>query len=87
MLKALWQKLSGRQVAGPEPSEPVLYKGYEIIAAPVAVGGQYRVSGTLRKIDGAETAVPFDRADTLPDRAAAVRMTRLKAERYIEEMM
>lgn len=85
MLKKLWQSLTRPSMPTAVQAEPVHYKGYEIIAAPVPAQGQYRVSGTLRKIEGDDTAIAFERADTLPDIEAATRMTRLKMERFIDE--
>lgn len=85
MLKKLWQALTGHGDTKSVQAEPMQYKGYEIIATPVPSQGQYRVSATLRKLDSDEAPTAFERADTMPDMEAAVRMTRLKAERFIDE--
>ncbi|MCS2609345.1 HlyU family transcriptional regulator [Halomonas dongshanensis] len=71
------------------PAEPVSYKQYEIIAQPVAQGGQYRVSGLIRLggYDGAPVQEHrFERSDVLPSRDASEAMTITKAQRFIDEV-
>ncbi|WP_456269548.1 HlyU family transcriptional regulator [Kushneria sp. AK178] len=93
MLKKLFDALKGsggattaddtsRQVA-----DTVEYKGCEIIITPAEAGGQYRVSGIIRRTrdDGETQELRFERSDVLPDRDSCIDMTRTKAERYIDE--
>lgn len=62
------------------------YQGYDIVAAPVVQGGQYRISGEIRQLaEEGHGSIPFDRADTFPDREMAVRMTQLKARQFIDQ--
>lgn len=78
---------AGATNAGAKPAEPLRYQGYDIVAAPVEQGGQYRISGTIQQPSesGDGQSIPFDRADTFPDRETAIRMTQLKARLFIDE--
>lgn len=93
MLKKLFEALKGtgttttadessRQVA-----DSVEYKGCEIVITPAPAGGQFRVSGLIRRMreDGEMEELSFERSDVLPDRDSCIDMTRTKAERYIDE--
>lgn len=91
MLTWLKRVLSGGgQSAGQgkaSEAEPLRYQGCDIVAAPVEQNGQYRISGTIRQPPEEEggLSIPFDRADTFPDRETAIRMTQLKARQFIDE--
>lgn len=73
--------------AAPE-AEAVEYRGYLIISHPEEQGGQFRVSGVIRKpIEGGETLEHrFERSDLVPGREACDALMRQKAERYIDEV-
>ena len=66
--------------------EPIDYKGYAIIAAPMADGGQFRVAGSISKVFGDETKThKFIRADVFADRAAAIEATVRKAQLIVDQ--
>ncbi|MGM0535694.1 MAG: HlyU family transcriptional regulator [Pseudomonadota bacterium] len=74
-------------------AEPVEYKGYLIISEPADQGGQYRVSGWIRKpvvaADGEEGKMlehRFERSDMLPGREACDALMVSKAQRFIDEV-
>ncbi|WP_280548162.1 MULTISPECIES: HlyU family transcriptional regulator [unclassified Halomonas] len=74
-------------------AEPVEYKGYLIISEPADQGGQYRVSGWIRKPlpaadgeDGEMLEHRFDRSDMLPGREACDALMISKAQRFIDEV-
>ncbi len=93
MLKGLFNALRGSGSAKTAEERPrqvadtVAYKGCEIIITPAEVGGQYRVSGLIRR--ACENSEPlelrFERSDVLADIDSCIDMTRTKAERYIDE--
>ncbi|SPJ33898.1 HlyU family transcriptional regulator [Kushneria phyllosphaerae] len=93
MLKRLFDALKGAGSAttADEPrrevADTVEYKGCEIVITPAPAGGQYRVSGLIRRdCDNDEPLeLRFERSDVLPDRDSCIDMTRTKAERYIDE--
>ncbi|BBG29742.1 MULTISPECIES: HlyU family transcriptional regulator [Zymobacter] len=91
MLKWLKRILGGTESAAgskkPQEAEPLRYQGCDIVAAPVEQNGQYRISGTIRQPpeEDGDLSIPFDRADTFPDRETAIRMTQLKARQFIDE--
>lgn len=63
------------------------HKGYVITAAPVAEGGQHRVSGTISKEIAGETKTKrFDRADRLTSRDEAVEMSFQKGRLMIDQL-
>jgi len=96
MFKKLFAGLLGGQggeSANATAAEPVEYKGYLIISEPADQGGQYRVSGWIRKprpaADGeaGETLEHrFERSDMLPGREACDALMISKAQRFIDEM-
>ncbi|MBN8411383.1 hypothetical protein LCL99_03485 [Halomonas denitrificans] len=71
-----------------EEAEAVEYRGFLIVSRPQEQGGQYRVSGFIRKpIEGGETLEhAFERSDLVPGREACDALMRQKAERYIDEV-
>lgn len=76
------------------PAEPVEYNGYLIISEPAKQGGQYRVSGWIRRPltgDGEEEEDEvlehrFERSDMVPGREACDELMISKAQRFIDEM-
>jgi len=74
-------------------AEPVEYKGYLIISEPADQGGQYRVSGWIRKpVPAADSEAGkmlehrFERSDMLPGREACDALMVSKAQRCIDEV-
>ena len=66
--------------------EPVDYKGYAIVAAPMADSGQFRVAGSITKEIGGEVKThKFIRADVFADRDAAVQATIRKARLIVDQ--
>ncbi|WP_069383759.1 HlyU family transcriptional regulator [Halomonas caseinilytica] len=69
--------------------EPVEYKGYVIVPQSEDVGGQFRVSGWIRKpaSEGGEPREQrFERSDVVPGREACDALMISKAERLIDEL-
>lgn len=64
------------------------YRGYLITPDPQDAGGQYRVSGWIRKpVDGGETLEHrFERSDVVSSREACVELTEKKAHQYIDDV-
>nr|WP_298409948.1 HlyU family transcriptional regulator [uncultured Halomonas sp.] len=64
------------------------HRGYLITPDPQDTGGQYRVSGWIRKpIEQGETLEHrFERSDMVSSREACVELTLKKAERYIDDI-
>lgn len=92
MLKKFFDALRGGSTGTTEApkrqaADSVTYKDHEIVAMPDTAGGQYRVSGIIRKQreNGHVDEVRFERSDMLPDRDSCIALTRTKAERYIDE--
>ncbi|WP_148254880.1 HlyU family transcriptional regulator [Aidingimonas lacisalsi] len=88
MLKKL---LAGWFGGGDETSseaEPVEYNGYLIVADPQDVGGQYRVSGWIRKpVEGGEMLEHrFERSDVVAGRDACEELMISKAQRFIDDL-
>lgn len=95
MLKKLLSGLFGGDDDGPKgrAAEPVEYKGYLIVSEPDDQGGQYRVSGWIRKPlpgEGDEGAQllehRFERSDMVPGREACDQLMVSKAQRLIDEI-
>ena len=69
-----------------ESSEPVDYKGFTIVAAPLNEEGQWRVAGTIEKDAGDERLQrSFVRADLCMSRDEAVEVSRRKAQQIIDQ--
>ena len=85
----VFDKLRKLIAGGGEPApteEPVTHEGYVIQPLPERDGGGWRVQADIsREIDGEMKTHRFIRADTFPDKAAAVSTTILKAKRVIDE--
>lgn len=93
MLKKLLSGLFGndRQAASGatrQASEPVEYKGYQIVSQPDQQSGQYRVSGWISRVEASGEMLEhrFERSDMLPAREACDTMMVTKAQRYIDEL-
>jgi hypothetical protein len=66
--------------------DPIDYKGYSLVAAPMADGGQFRVAGSISKeFDGEVKIHRFIRADVFADRDAAVQATIRKAQLIVDQ--
>ncbi len=91
MLKKLFSGLFGSGDETPKnapAAEAVEYKGYQIISEPADQGGQYRVSGWIRKpgADGEMLEHRFERSDMVPGREACDQLMVSKAQRYIDQV-
>lgn len=87
-LGRLFGKLFGGSSGGgaPAEAEPVEYKGFQIVAAPIDEGGQYRTAGYIRQdVDGELKQSRFIRADNHTARDAAVEHSISKARQIIDE--
>ncbi len=63
------------------------YKGFSIIAQPGENGGQYRIGGTIEKVEDGETKRhTFIRADYFASRDEAVEATFRKAKSAIDQL-
>ncbi|NIC04256.1 HlyU family transcriptional regulator [Billgrantia bachuensis] len=90
MLKKLLGGLFGGGDTKPgnaKAAEPVEYNGYQIVSEPAEQGGQYRVSGWIRKsgADGEILEHRFERSDLVPGREACDQLMVSKAQRYIDQ--
>jgi|SRR5690554_5567192 len=74
--------------AGIEAAQPVEYNGYHIVSEPTEQGGQFRVSGWIRKSDGTAELLEhrFERSDLVPSREACDELMVSKAKRYIDQI-
>ncbi|WP_445157426.1 HlyU family transcriptional regulator [Halomonas sp. E14] len=91
MLRKLLGGLFGGSEAKPgnaRAAEPVEYHGYQIISEPAEQGGQFRVSGWIRKqgVDGEMLEHRFERSDLVPGREACDQLMVSKAQRFIDQM-
>ncbi|MEQ6918106.1 HlyU family transcriptional regulator [Halomonas aquatica] len=97
MLKKLLSGLLGGggegEPKGAPAAEPVEYKGYLIVSEPADQGGQYRVSGWIRKpVPSTEGQVGemlehrFERSDMLSGREDCDQLMVSKAQRFIDEL-
>jgi hypothetical protein len=69
-----------------QAADPVEYKGFMLVAAPMAEGGQFRVAGTVSKDFGGEAKTHrFIRADVFTDRDEAVAATMRKAQLIVDQ--
>ena len=88
MVIGLLKKLlgAGGTASAPEDADPVEHEGFTIIAAPVRDGAGWRVAGRIvNEADGKTRTHEFVRADTFPDRTAAIETAVLKGRRIIDE--
>ena len=66
--------------------DPIDYKGFSLLAAPIADCGQYRVAGSISKEIGGEVKThKFIRADVFADRDAAIEATIRKARLIVDQ--
>lgn len=76
----------GRQAAGPAENDPVEYKGFQIVTAPINEGGQYRLAATISKsVDDEPRIHHLIRADIFPSHEEAVQFSLRKAKQVIDE--
>ncbi len=85
MIKALWGRLFGREVA--EAAGPATeYNGYRIRPAPYRRQGQYQTCGVIEKEIGGEVKEHrFIRAELHPSREDAIAFSIAKARQIIDE--
>ncbi|MGQ4880084.1 HlyU family transcriptional regulator [Billgrantia sp. LNSP4103-1] len=91
MLKKFLGGLFGGGDAKPgnaKAAEPVEYNGYKIVSEPAEQGGQYRVSGWIRKEGAAGELLEhrFERSDLVPGREACDQLMVSKAQRFIDQI-
>lgn len=88
MLKKLIDGLFRSGNVNDEEIPATEYCGYLITPDPQDAGGQYRVSGWIRKpVEGGETLEHrFERSDTVGSREACVELTLEKAQRFIDDL-
>ena len=74
--------------SGTPAADPVEYRGYQIISEPDEQGGQYRVSGWIRRVspEGEAQEYRFERSDLVPGREACDQLMVSKARRFIDEV-
>jgi hypothetical protein len=85
-LKKLFGGGGGKQPKVAAAAEPVDYKGYSIVATPMAEGGQFRVAGSISKtLNGEEKLHKFIRADVFTDKDEAISATIRKAHVIIDQ--
>jgi hypothetical protein len=67
--------------------DPIEYKGYQIIAAPISESGQYRVGATIIKGEGeAAKTHQFIRSDLISSRDECIEITVRKAKMTIDQL-
>lgn len=92
MLKKLFSGLMGGSGTKPpvpkKEREPTEYKGFLIVPDPQDAGGQYRVSGWIRKSSesGEVHERRFERSDVVPGEDACIELTIAKSQRYIDDI-
>ncbi|WP_280562237.1 MULTISPECIES: HlyU family transcriptional regulator [unclassified Chromohalobacter] len=88
MLKRLIEGLFRSGGVNDEEIPATDYEGYLITPDPQDVGGQYRVSGWIRKpVEGGETREHrFERSDIVSSRDDCIELTLRKVQRYIDDV-
>ncbi|SDK86842.1 hypothetical protein SAMN05661010_00358 [Modicisalibacter muralis] len=88
MLKKLFGGLFRAGDVNAEEMPATDYRGYLITPDPQDAGGQYRVSGWVRKpVEGGETLEHrFERSDVVSSREACVELTVKKAQQFIDDI-
>ena len=62
------------------------YGEYHLAISPIKVGGQYRVAGTITRLDDPEKRYNLIRADLCPSMDIAVDQTLLKARQTVDQL-
>ena len=82
---SILKKIFGRETS-PEAPSGVEYKGFRIIADPVAEGGKYRLSARIERDQDGEIQVHHViRADVLDTKTVAEEVSLNKAKQVIDE--
>lgn len=85
-LKRLFGGSPKSETAAELRGEPEVYEGFTITPAPMAEGGQFRLSAIIEKDIGGETKTHrLIRADLFPSRADAEKAAAVKARRVVDE--
>jgi len=85
MLKALWGRFLGREIAKAS-GESIEYNGYRIRPAPYRRMGQFQTCGVIEKeVAGEIKQHRFIRAEMHPSREAAAGFSVAKAKQLIDE--
>jgi hypothetical protein len=85
-LKKLFGGGGERSAPVAKAADPVDYKGFTLIAAPVQDGAQFRVAGRIEKLVGGEMkSHRFIRADLFTDRDEAIAATLRKAQLIVDQ--
>ena len=88
MVMGLLRRLFGAPAgnAPAEDADAVEHEGFTIIPAPLRDGSSWRVAGRItREVDGEVRSHQFIRADTFPDREAAIESAVFKGRRIVDE--
>ncbi|MCH8550567.1 MAG: transcriptional regulator [Natronospirillum sp.] len=62
------------------------YRGYHLAISPIKVGGQYRIAGTITRLDNPEQRYNLIRADLCPTLDIAVDQTLTKARQTVDQL-
>jgi len=87
ILSGLKSLFSGNSSVAPtEASDPIEYKGFTIVPAPMAEGAQYRVAATITKgQDETLKTHQFIRSDVIAGREECIAVTIRKAQMTIDQ--
>ena len=86
MFGLLKKVFGGSGEAAPQPSDPMEYEGYSVVAMPRQLSGGWSTEGVIsREVDGELKSCPFIRADTCMSREDVVNMAFSKARKIIDE--
>ncbi len=82
-------KLFAKKPKASHQIDPIEYKGFTIIADPIAEGGQFRVAGIISLLD--ESGEPpkehrFIRSDVMSNKQDAIELMQSKAKIFIDQM-
>lgn len=90
MLGFLKNLFGGQESGGQsEPAEgsSIEYQGYDIIATPIKEGGQYRLSGIIRKqLDEEIKEHKFIRADLMASQEDVINIAHIKGKQMIDQL-
>lgn len=62
------------------------YNGYHLAISPIRVGGQYRVAGTISRVDDPDRIYRLIRADLCPSMDIAVEQSLMKARQTVDQL-